>query len=119
MKVSLAELVTVLSKYPEVANHLDIDRCITFLELVQLLKPTILLSHPLVGTEPPERLPVSVHEFLKATLGLEHESTKIIWNALSGIAWKLEIDAQDKQVFSHRYIRSFLDHGLSNGLGVL
>ena len=118
MKIKLSTLLSTLSAHPEVEEHLDIDGYFKFIELIQLLKPTLSLHQP-PGTEehiPLTSLPLAVLDFFKVCLNLEHESAKLIWEALCPIAWGLGAPS-DMQAFGRRYLHHFLDHGRSLGLG--
>lgn len=119
-KISLLTLVSVLSDHPEVDEHLDIDGCFKFLELVQLLKPTLSLYQPpdVLSYLPLEKLPLNALIFLQKCLDLEHESSKIIWKALAPIAWSLG-DLSDIQAFGRRYLQLFIDHGPHLEIGEL
>ena len=99
-KIKLSTLLSTLSAHPEVEEHLDIDGCFKFIELIQLLKPTLSLHQP-PGTEehiPLTSLPLAVLNFFKVCLNLEHESAKLIWEALCPIAWGLGAPS-DMQAF--------------------
>ncbi|KAF8957712.1 hypothetical protein BDZ97DRAFT_2078966 [Flammula alnicola] len=116
-KVSLSTLIAVLTAHPEVQEHLDIDGCFKFIELIQLLKPTLSLHQPPGTAEhlPLERLPASVLDFFKRCLSLEHDNAKIVWEALAPIAWNLGAP-EDIQAFGRRYLQFFLDNGRALGL---
>jgi len=112
----LPTIQSVLSVHAEIAEFLDFEGCLKFIELIQLLKPTISLSlRPDDSSRPPDRLPLNVHTFLMKCLGLKHENTKVVWLALSSIAWNLKV--QDVHVFGQRHLQLFLDHGISLGIG--
>lgn len=117
--IPLSRLLSAFSAHPEISSNLSIDGCITFIELIQLLKPTLLLYQPPGTLEhfPLTELPINVLEFLKRCLNIEHEIAKIIWEVLCPIAWRLDIPAGHKQVFGQRYLQFFLDHGEPLGLG--
>lgn len=116
--VPLSKLLSIVSDQPEVVDILDLDGCITFLELIQLLKPTLLLSQSIDEMGPLKCLPLNVHEFLKICLELNHEGTKTVWNAFRDLAWSLEVGKDDIESFGRRYMQLFLDHGVSRGIGV-
>jgi hypothetical protein len=111
----LPTIQSVLSAHAKIVEYLDFEGCLKFIELIQLLKPAISLSPALNETAPPDRLPLNVHTFLMKCLGLKHEITKIVWLALSPIAWNLEV--QDVHVSGQRHLQLFLDHGISLGIG--
>jgi len=100
MKIKLSTLLSTLSAHPEVEEHLDIDGCFKFIKLIQLLKPTLSLHQP-PGTKehiPLTSLLLAVLDFFKVCLNLEHESAKLIWEALCPIAWGLRAPS-DMQAF--------------------
>ncbi|KAF9536260.1 hypothetical protein CPC08DRAFT_771647 [Agrocybe pediades] len=116
--INLTALLAILRKNPVVEDQLSLEGCITFLELVQLMKPVLALhqSDGFVRHLPLERLPSGVLGFLEKCLSLEHEDAKLIWDALSPLAWTLEADF-DRQVFGRRYLSLFLKHGAPHGIG--
>jgi len=116
--VLLSKLLSALSEQPGVVDILDFDGWITFLGLIQLLKPTLLLSQSIDEMSPLECLPLNVHEFLKICLNLDHEGTKAVWNAFQDIAWSLEVGKDGIESFGWHYIQLFLDHGASQGIDV-
>jgi len=119
MKVPLSKLVATLQCHPDITDYLSIDQCIAFLNLIQLIKPTLLLALPPGVPGPLERLPLSAHEFIRASLGLTHETMKLVWHVLRDIAWdSLDLDEADRSNLGRQYLRSFLDHGPSNGIGM-
>ncbi|KAF8967356.1 hypothetical protein BDZ97DRAFT_1916953 [Flammula alnicola] len=117
-KISVSTLISALAAYPEAEKHLDIDGCFKFIELIQLLKPTLSLYQPPGTAEylPLARLPINILDFFKKCLNIEHESAKIIWEALCPIAWDLGVPSGDMQAFGRRYLQFFLDHGGTLGL---
>ena len=97
--VPLCKLLSVLSDHPEVVGILNFNGYITFLELIQLLKPTLLLSQSIDKTSPLECLPLNVHEFLNICLKLNHEGTKAVWCAFQDLAWSLEVGEDGNESF--------------------
>jgi hypothetical protein len=84
---------SLISIFPTVSEYLDFEQCLKYIDLIQLLMPTLSLSllPEETGPLPLTRLPLNVHIFLCKCLDLEHEDAKIIWQALSPVAWKLVI----------------------------
>ena len=117
-KVNLSTLIAAFTAHPEVQRHLNIDSCFKFIELIQIPKPTLSL-HQAPGTSehlPLERLPPSFLDFIKKCLSLEHNTAKIIWEAITPIAWSLGAP-EDIQAFGRWYLQLFLDNGRALGLG--
>ena len=114
---SLTSFLNILSDNKHLLSILDVDGCIKFLELVQLLKPTIQLSQGPGEKAPIEHLPINVHTFLSKCLGIDDEGMKHIWKEFRFIAWEKDLDPSDMQALGARYLQLFLDHGLSNGIG--
>ena len=110
-------LQSLLSIHSEVAEFLDFEQCIKFMELVQILKPTITLLLLPDEKGPPERLSRPIYEFLTKALHLSHDATKVIWHALSPLAWDLEGSESNLHTFGQHHIQSFLDYGIPLGLG--
>ncbi|KAF8953928.1 hypothetical protein BDZ97DRAFT_1929187 [Flammula alnicola] len=113
---SLTSLLSLLSVNPSLSSILDIQGCITFLELVQLLKPTIQLSQAPGETAPIDHLPVGVHTFLSKCLAIDDEGMKHLWRDLRFVAWEKDLNPADIQPFGARYLQLFLDYGESNGI---
>ena len=116
--VPLCKQLSVLSDHPEVVGILNFNGCITFLELVQLLIPTLLLAQSIDEMSPLECLPLNVNELLKICLKLDHKGTKAVWCAFWDLAWSLEVSKDGIQSFGQCYMQLFLDHGISQGIGV-
>jgi len=113
----LALLQSILSIHSEIAEFLSFEECVKFIELVQILKPTITLSLLPDEPGPPQCLRRPIHIFLTKALHLSHEATKIIWHALSPLAWDLEGNENDLYAFGQHHIQSFLDYGIPLGIG--
>lgn len=110
-------LQSLLSIHSEIADFLTFEDCVKFIELVQILKPTITLSLLPDEVGPPDRLRMPIHEFLIKALHLKHEATKIIWHALSPLAWDIKGDENNLHAFGQHHIQSFLDYGIPLGIG--
>ena len=100
--------------HSEIAEPL---KTVKFIELVQILKLTIILSLLPDEAGPPDCLRRPIHEFLTKALHLKHEATKIIWHALSPLAWNLKGNESKLHAFSQHHIQSFLDYGIPLGIG--
>ena len=84
---SLSALFSVLREHPYVSAILDINGCISFLELVRLIKPDLELHLRPGDIGPMERLTLAAHGFLVDCLGLKSEDMKLIWYTLRDVAW--------------------------------
>lgn len=105
---------------PELNAALDYESLNTYLDLVRLLKPDLVYSAKFSSNEPPERLPVSVHDFLKICVGLQDETAKLAWAVLRHLAWSMDSDPADFWKTScarTKYLKLFLEHGACRGLG--
>ena len=109
----------VIADLPELSAALNYDRLITYIDLVRLLKPD--LTRFIVSENgPPKHLPVAFHDFLKLSLGLEDETAKLAWATLRLFAWNFDHEADDPRKTSRvrlKYMRLFLEHGSSRGIG--
>ena len=114
-----SSLQSLLSIHSEIANFLTFEGCVKFIELVQILKPIATITLSLCPDEagPPDRLCRPIHEFLFKTIYLKHEATKIIWHALSPLAWNLKRNENDLHTFGQHHNQSFLDYGIPLGIG--
>jgi len=114
---SLSALIGVLQEDSYLSTILDIHGCISFLELVQLIKPALELHlHP-GDTGPTEHLTLAAHGFLMDCLGLTYEDMKLVWHTLRNVAWGQKMLSREERSFlGPRYIQKFLDHGHHRGI---
>ena len=98
----------------------DYEGLVTYVDLIRLLKPELTrLKEP--KNSPLEHLPIAIHDFLKLSLGLEDEIAKLAWATLRVFAWNSDPEAEDlrKMGRAHlKYMKLFLEHGSSRGLGM-
>ncbi|KAH9481160.1 hypothetical protein JR316_0005680 [Psilocybe cubensis] len=120
---SSSTLQSILQIQASIAKYLDFEGCLKFIELIQLLKPTICLSQQPGLAESdagedkcPARLRLNVHTFLAQSLSVDHEAMKIIWRAMANIAWNFRVDESCVHSFGQRHIQCFLDYGRQNGI---
>jgi len=109
----------VLADSPELSAALNYDGLITYIDLVRLLKPD-LIRFVVSDNGPPEHLPISIHEFLKLSLGMEDETAKLAWANLRVFAWNFDDQAEDPRKTGRArliYMKLFLEHGSSRGIG--
>jgi len=115
----LSSLLSALSKNPNIIEDiLDIDGCLQFVELLHIMKPTLQLYQSQGETTPLQSLPRNVHDFIRVSLQLEHEHTKLLWEVLRDVAWEIELEIKDLQSYAARYLQVFLDHGPARGIGM-
>ena len=110
----------VLADSPELSAALNYDGLITYIDLACLLKPD-LTCFVVSDNGLPEHLPISIHEFLKLSLGIEDETAKLTWATLRAFAWNFDDQAEDPRRTGHAcliYMKLFLEHGSSCGIGM-
>jgi len=110
----------VIADLPELSAALDYDGLITYIDLVRLLKHD-LTRFVVSENGPPKHLPMAFHDFLKLSLELEDEPAKLAWATLRLFAWNFDHEAEDlrKTGCVHlKYMRLFLEHGSSRGIGM-
>ena len=79
----LFSLLVALSKNPNIMEDiLNIDGCLQFVELLHIMKPTLQLYQTPGETKPLQSLPRNVHDFIRTSLQLKHEHTKLLWEVL-------------------------------------
>lgn len=83
----------LLASSPELASALKYEDLVTYIDLVSILKPKLGRWYGPYQDDPPERLPVNVHEFLKICLGMKDETAKIAWDKLRNLAWSATVEA--------------------------
>lgn len=114
---SLSALISILREHPHLSAILDIDDCISFLELVRLIKPALELHLRQGDTGPLGCLTLAAHGFLMNCLGLKSEDMKLIWYTLRDVAWEQKpLSDEERDSLGRRYIQKFLDHGNHQGI---
>ncbi|KAJ7196352.1 hypothetical protein GGX14DRAFT_673105, partial [Mycena pura] len=99
-------------------SPLEFDSTVQYIELIRLLKPSVQWKEASYKLTPPEDLPLNVHEFLKASLGLADEHAKLAWAKLRVTAWDKDLTSDQETAARTKYIEHFLRHGLTNDIGV-
>jgi hypothetical protein len=112
------QLVAALNNHPTLTAALSFDAIVTYIDLIRCLKPTIALQEASHYHNPPERLTVSVHEFLKVSLDISDHTAKLAWVVLRDLAWAYEGALGEIDVLQHKYIKLFMEHGLSRGISM-
>ena len=79
-------------------------------------KPSIALQEALYHPGLPDFLMVSIHEFLKVCLDISDNTAKLVWAAFCDLAWAFEGTDEDMDALHHKYIKLFMEHGLSHGI---
>ena len=114
---SLSALISVLCEHPYLSAILDINSCISFLELVQLIKPALELHLCPGDAGPMECLTLAAHGFLMDCLSLKSEDMKLIWYTLCDVAWEQKpLGHEERDSLGQCYIQKFLDHGHHQGI---
>lgn len=102
-----------LNHHPELSAVLGYDAVIRYVDLICCLKPTIALQQASYLLDPPESLSEPVHEFLKICLSIPDEAAKLAWAVLRKLAWDFEATEVDEEALHHKYVKLFMEHGLS------
>lgn len=114
---SLSALISVLREHPYLLAILDINGCISFLELFRLIRPALKLHLRPGDIGPMEHLTLAAHGFLMDCLGLKNEDMKLIWYTLRDVAWEQKpLSHEERDSLGRRYIQKFLDHGHHQGI---
>ncbi|KAF7967224.1 hypothetical protein HWV62_35097 [Athelia sp. TMB] len=88
----LNQIIKVLQDYPELGDALNYEGLVICVNLLRILQPDLSLYLGPDKTEPPEHLPLSMHDFLKLSLCIEDETCKLVWKALREVAWDPDYD---------------------------
>jgi hypothetical protein len=114
---SLSTLISILHEHPYLSVILDINNCISFLQLIRLIKPALELHLRPGDTGPMERLTLAAHGFLMDCLGVKSEDMKLIWYTLRDVAWEqTPLSHEERDSLGRRYIQKFLEHGYHQGI---
>jgi hypothetical protein len=89
---------------------------VNYIGLVRCLRPLIALQEALYHPGPPASLTVSIHEFLKVCLDISDDTAKLAWAAFHDLAWAFEGTEEYIDALHHKYIKLFMEHGLSHGI---
>ncbi|TFY58442.1 hypothetical protein EVJ58_g6411 [Rhodofomes roseus] len=99
---------------PSLMASMSIPDVVIFCQLVFWLKDEISTATSSPIHHAPPHLPVNIHNFLMAALGLTDEIAKTAWEAFRGMAWEF-YTGLNRQEVEHRtepLIRLFLEYGL-------
>jgi CxC5 like cysteine cluster associated with KDZ transposases len=113
--MSFLQLARILSDNQEL-SALNYDAIVDYIGLVRCLKPSIALQEASYHPGPPASLTASIHEFLKVCLDISDDTAKLAWTAFRDLAWAFEGTEGDIEALHHKYIRLFMEHGLSRGI---
>ena len=116
--MSFLQLASILSDNQELSSTLSYDAIVDFVGLVQCLKPLIVLQEASHHSGPPASLTVSIHEFLKVCLNISDNTVKLAWTAFHDLAWVFKVTEGDINALHHKYIKLFMEHGLSRGISM-
>lgn len=108
-----SSVVDILQSHPEVAVSVPFEKLNALVVIARHLKPRIALNNSSQLRGPPAALPVSVHRFLCAAVGVEHELMKMSWHALRGHVWATT--NSDGQAMA--YLDLFLEYGQEYEVG--
>ena len=114
--MSSPQLPSILSVNQELSNALNYDAVVDYIGLVRCLKPLIALQEASYHSGPPNSLTVSIHEFLKVCLDISDDIAKLAWVAFRDLAWAFQGTDEDMDALHHKYIKLFMEHGLSRGI---
>lgn len=116
INMSFIVLIKSLNLYPELSATLGYDAIVKYVDMVRCLKSTIALQEPSHHLGPPKALSASVHEFVKVCLDISDEMAKLAWITLSKVAWNFDATEAEEEALQHKYVKFFMEHGLSRGL---
>jgi CxC5 like cysteine cluster associated with KDZ transposases len=114
--MSLLQLASALNNNPQLATALNYDAVVNYIGLIRCLKPSIALQEASYHCDPPDSLTVSIHEFLKVCLDISDDTAKLAWAVFRDLAWTFEGTDGDIDALQHKYIKLFMEHGLSRGI---
>ena len=117
-KMSLLQLASALNNNPQLATALNYDAVVNYIGLIRCLKPSIALQQTSYHRDPPDSLSVSIHEFLKVCLDISDDTAKLAWAVSRNLAWAFEGTDKDIDALQHKYIKLFMEHGLSRGISM-
>ncbi|KAF7343017.1 hypothetical protein MVEN_01731900 [Mycena venus] len=90
---------------------LSYDSMTTYVDLIRLLKSDLSAMQPPYRTEPPDSLPVNIHDFLKLSLGLTDEIAKLAWQELRITAWSHNFSPVETLAARTKHIQAQLFFG--------
>ena len=79
-------------------------------------KPLIALQEASYHPGLPDFLMVSIHEFLKVCLDILDNTAKLAWATFCDLAWAFEGSDEGMDALHRKYIKLFMEHGLSCGI---
>lgn len=116
--MDVVHLASILLENSELHGSFDYEAITKYIDLVWLLKPTISATQASYHPEPPSTLPVNVHDFLKLCLRMTDHVGKLAWECFHSLAWDF-VPSKDLELAScMKYIKLFLDHGISCKIGM-
>ncbi|KAJ7457135.1 hypothetical protein B0H11DRAFT_1738737 [Mycena galericulata] len=99
-------------------SPLDFSSTVQYIDLIQLLKPSLRWNQASYQVDPPDTLPVNIHNFLKICLNLADDVAKLAWEKLRVTAWSHYLSAVEELAARTKYMVLFLQHGLSRDIGI-
>jgi hypothetical protein len=113
-------LFDILTKYPALAQTVPFDHFIMCLNLLRHLKERVSWSQHHAEMDPPENLPLNIHNFVCDAISQDDNTVKLLWQALKWIAWHdPEAGSPMANRRSEYLLPLFLKYGPANGVGGL
>lgn len=109
-------LAKTLGEHPQLSASLSYEDVVRYIDLLRCLKPTIALQRPSYDSSPPDSLTANVHEFLKVCLDISDDTAKLAWTSLRELAWTSPVTEVEADALRYKYIKLFMQHGLSRGI---
>lgn len=110
-QILLTDLLSTLSEYPDLFNSIKFDDVGRFIDIACIVKPILSLGQSVHKPGSLKTLPVRVHQFLQACLGLDDDTLKLLWEALRDKIWAVEFNNQLLERLASQYLPYFLEHG--------
>ncbi|KAF6763614.1 hypothetical protein DFP72DRAFT_1136202 [Ephemerocybe angulata] len=112
MPLPLHAIVSTLSEYPWLYKGLSLQDVSHFVNICTILKPYLVLRTSVYAGLPLERLPVDIHEFIRDSLCLEDDATKLLWEAFKIPIWNEAWSEGVYRELGDVYIPYFLKEGV-------
>jgi hypothetical protein len=116
--MDLKLLLQRLSEVPKLSAF-DYIAMSKYVDLILILKPSLSLLQPSYQTGAPESLPIHVHDFLMAALGIAHEMAKMAWATFGHLAWEMGGTSEEDLARRIKHAKVFAEHGLQREIGKL
>jgi hypothetical protein len=108
----LQKLLLLINGNAIIERYFDLEQAMRYIEVLQLLKPSLLFFRPL------HHLPVNEHTFLCKAFNLPDEVGKHAWDAFCSIAWDMEdLDSRTEKALRYKHAILFVKYGLPHNVG--